>query len=137
MKVAYTPRGLGRWQVTRADITELFKRLRQVGLFARQDYWCCNSCGCSALTDDMRSKHVGWAFYHHQDMQSAFNSDTWDMDFLQRPLYLTYGDPKGKGEDTIAVGNMIVAIMSELGLQTEWDGNPNKRIAILPTGVVS
>lgn len=122
--------------VTRYDINKLFKRCREVGLFARQNYWCCNSCGTAALHTDMRPKHVGWMFYHQQDAD-AFVWDGVEDHVLRRPLWLTYGDPKGNPADTVTVGNMIVAIMSELGLQTDWDGNPNTRINVLPMGIQS
>ena len=125
---------MNEFVVTRYDVNKLFKMCRAVGLFARQNYWCCNSCGCAALESDMQPKHVGWLFYNQQDTD-AFVFDGVEDSVLWRPLWLTYGDPKGDPEDTIAVGHMILALMSELGLQTEWDGNPNTRINILPRGL--
>ena len=48
----------------KANLTLAFKLLRKKGYFARQNFWCCQSCAWSAIPEGKNSKVV---FYHNQD----------------------------------------------------------------------
>jgi hypothetical protein len=98
--------------ITRQRITSAFRDLRKAGYFAKQNFWCCQTCGWSAIP--VEEKKV--VFYHLQDGASIKKG------ILIKPLYLAWaGD-----------GNEIVNILAKYGLQTEWDGSTDTRIAILP-----
>lgn len=49
---------------TRNLLTAAFKTLRSEGYFARQNFWCCQSCGWNAIPEHKSSNAV---FYHRQD----------------------------------------------------------------------
>lgn len=96
---------------TRELVTQAFKKLRKAGYFAKQNFWCCMSCGLSAIPEDAEK----FVFYHNQD------NDAWNKEKeLDRPLHLCWG---GDGKE-------IVSILESVGLNTEWNGNDDSRIAI-------
>ena len=50
-------------KVFRAKVTAGFRRIRKLGYFARQNFWCCQSCAWSNIPEE-NDKVV---FYHEQD----------------------------------------------------------------------
>jgi hypothetical protein len=83
------------------------------------------SCGWAAVPEGQEKV----VFYHDQD-QFAFceepGGDCGDNNRgnLVHPLYIAWsGDAKE-----------IIDCLSQQGLETEWDGTPETRIAILPPG---
>ena len=94
--------------MSKTKITAAFKELRKLGYYARQNYWCCQSCAWSDVPDEKSSKVV---FYHNQDND----------------------DLKRKGECMLAWagdGNEIVSVLNKHGIKTEWSGSSDKRIQI-------
>lgn len=91
-----------------SKITKAFRELRKLGYTAKQNFWCCQTCGWAALTDEQANKAV---FYHHQD-----------YDVLKKYGY-TFLCWSGDG-------NEIVSILQKHGIKTNWDGSKNKRIGI-------
>lgn len=92
----------------KTNLSKAFAALRKAGYFARQNFWCCQSCAWNAMTEEQGEKAV---FYHRQD-----NADKQ----LGNPFHLAWaGD-----------GNEICSILNSNGVTTEWDGNKNKRILI-------
>lgn len=86
-----------------------FRKLRKAGYFAKQNFWCCQSCGWAAMTDEQRNKAV---FYHAQDNDSKKEG---------RPFHLAWsGD-----------GNEICNILRGEGITVEWEGSPDKRICVV------
>jgi len=116
--------------VTKMDINHFFKALHKAGFFARQSYWCCNTCGCAALEKDLKPKHRGWVFYNRQDA-SAFRSRRYDWKIiLLDDLYLTFGDTKGNMNVTKRIGREVEVIALRCGLLVDWNGDPQTRIRI-------
>lgn len=100
---------------TKQKITQSFRDLRKAGYFARQNFWCCQGCGWSAIPEESKHKAV---FYHRQDTES------FDGKELKRPLHLAWdGD-----------GHEIAGILRNNGLSVEWNGSPDTRIKVLPKG---
>lgn len=94
---------------TRSNLTKAFVALRKAGYFAKQNFWCCQSCAWSAIPDDKADKAV---FYHNQDNQSKLNGE---------PFMLAWsGD-----------GNQICKILNENGVETKWSGDTNTRIEVI------
>jgi hypothetical protein len=90
---------------TRRLITRAFRNLRSRGFFAKQNWYCCQSCGCAALP-------VGttrWAFYHAQDADSLREDGS---------VFLSWGGD----------GHTIVKALEGVGLRVEWDGTESRRI---------
>lgn len=86
-----------------------FKALRKEGFFARQNFWCCQSCGCAAVPEDKAEAYV---FYHAQDKD--------DLD-RNGSCYLAFGGNGAK----------IVEILNANSIKTEWDGSENSRIKMI------
>lgn len=104
-------------------IAKAFSALREKGYFAEMHFQCCQSCGWAAVPEGQEKA----VFYHDQD-QFAFGDepggDSDNRGNLVHPLYLAWsGDAKE-----------IIECLSQHGLETEWDGTPEMRIAILPPG---
>ena len=90
------------------NLNKAFKALRKLGYFARQNFWCCQNCAWSALTDEQAKKAV---FYHYQDWT--------DLKHSRSCCLACSGD-----------GQEIIKVLNENGVHTEWDGSENKRIRI-------
>jgi hypothetical protein len=89
-------------------LTKSFRELRKMGYFARQNFKCCQSCGCSAIPEELKDKYI---FYHYQD----------NGDLLRHgECYLAWS---GNGEQ-------IVKILKQNDVIVEWDGSQDTRILV-------
>jgi hypothetical protein len=89
-------------------LVKAFKELTKIGYFAQHNYWCCQSCAWSAMTDEQAKKAV---FYHEQD-----SDDLEENNFC----YLSWS---GDGQE-------IVNILNNNGIEVEWSGSETDRIKI-------
>jgi len=89
-------------------LNKAFRALRKAGYFAKQDFECCQSCGCAAVPDTHQHKYV---FYHRQDRDYLRNTGK---------CYLAWN---GNGEE-------IVKILRDAGIKVGWDGSDTKRIEV-------
>jgi hypothetical protein len=92
-------------QIIMSKITEAFKELRKLGYFARQNFWCCQSCAWAAVPDG-KDKVV---FYHQQDKERLQKTGE---------CHLAWS---GDGQE-------ICQVLNRHGITTEWDGTEHKRI---------
>ena len=88
-----------------------FRMLRKRGYFARQNFWCCQTCAWYAIGEDHPDQVGRAVFYHHQDTEQ---------------LNKTGGTMLAWAGD----GHEIVKVCTEAGLATKWDGDENTRIWI-------
>ena len=88
-----------------SKLTLAFKALRKAGYFARQNFWCCQSCGWAAVPDGTEKV----VFFHKQDAD--------DLRRTGRVHLAWSGD-----------GVEICRILGEHGVRTEWNGSGDKRI---------
>jgi hypothetical protein len=101
---------------TKEKVNQAFKLLRKAGYIAKQDFWCCQSCGWAAIHKDYPDAEK-IVFYHNQD------NEAWNKDKeLDHPLYLAWAGDGGE----------IVNIIKSVGLSVEWDGSKDNRIMIQP-----
>jgi hypothetical protein len=96
--------------VTTSKLNKLFRDFRKAGYFAKQNFWCCQSCALSAI---QVSKYV---FYHRQDADGIVDKQ------LVRPLHLKWG---GNGWE-------ICKIINDNGISFMWTHDTDKTIEILP-----
>jgi hypothetical protein len=85
-----------------------FRVLRERGYFAKQNWQCCQTCGCHAVPDEFGRRYV---FYHAQDANCL----------------------RERGETHLAWagdGHEIVEVFRAEGLRVEWDGSQSRRILI-------
>lgn len=133
------------YESDKAKLNAAFACFRQLGLVARQNFYCCGGCAGAAIADQLGTKFTklwntkgpvaakraydkvtGCVFYHQQDAARL-------RDYGQ--LYLAYGsvDSTEAGEiglPTVEVGKRIVEVLKALGLRYEWDGQEHSRIMI-------
>ncbi|MDA2812835.1 hypothetical protein O4J56_19475 [Nocardiopsis sp. RSe5-2] len=101
-------------------LTRAFDELNERAIVAREDFSCCRRCGLGEIRDedhDGEGEARGYVFYHQQDTR-------------RRPLYLAYDTPDGTDESMTALGDEVVAVLTEQGLTVEWDRDPDVRIAV-------
>lgn len=104
-----------------------FEILERGGIVARQNYWCCQTCGSAAIHDEMLSAAEdgepvrGYVFYHEQDTEGAAGYGQ---------LYLAYGSFSGEDSDSVAIGKELVIHLEEVGLEPRWGGKLDERISV-------
>lgn len=90
------------------ELNTAFRALRKQGYFARQNFWCCSSCGCYAVPEDKAETFV---FYHRQDADRLAETGE---------TYLTWaGDP-----------TVIRSVFECAGMEVEHDGSESTRILV-------
>lgn len=104
----------------RARIRKAFNELGKMGWFARQNWKCCQTCGCAEVPESYNNKFV---FYHAQDAE-AINDDNGDL--CKDGMYLTHGEG-GNGTE-------IVKVLNKHGLKAKWNGNNDTRILVKHKG---
>lgn len=97
----------------KSKINKGFRALRKAGYTAKQNFMCCQNCGCAALYDNESEKYV---FYHKQDAEYLKKNGN---------VYLAH---RGNGEE-------IVKILRDSGLIVEWDGDDSHRIKLLNSSI--
>lgn len=100
----------------------VFRILRKLGFFAKQDFWCCMTCGVHAVPDDAKK----WVFYHGQDVDAfrlGYNGPK--TKFLHKPIAIAFGT-------TLVEGREIVGVFESEGFEVEWDGMMEHRIMVQP-----
>ena len=89
-------------------ITAAFRALRKAGYVAKQNWQCCQSCGCAALPDGAEK----YVFYHAQDNERLKNTGACHLAWN--------GD-----------GTEIATILQDAGLKVNWNGSHDQRMEIL------
>ena len=90
-------------------ISKAFRELRRKGYFAKQNFWCCQTCALEAIPNNT-PKYV---YYHKQDIKCFKKTGK---------LYLKWRS------DT---PQEIVQAFEKQGLKVEWDGDRGHTIKIL------
>lgn len=102
-------------------ITAAFRILRKHGFFARQNWSCCQGCGCSELPDGT-TKYV---FYHRQDGETLNRIGevnlSWGTVVYRR---------KPSKEKLESIGKEVVNALRAKGLTVEWNGKSDRRITV-------
>jgi hypothetical protein len=109
-----------RWPIpTDCDrLDRAFGTLEKVGIVARQNFTCCQSCGAAEISDE--GDGDGYTFYHSQDTESASDGGH---------LFLSYGSLR-ETVDPVEIGQRVAAALRREGLAVEWDGQLEQRILV-------
>jgi hypothetical protein len=89
-------------------LTDAFKELRANGYFARQNFWCCQSCAWADIPKEKAKKAV---FYHNQDRD--------DLQRTGKTMLAWSGDSK-----------FICQVLEKHGVKVNHDGSSNTRIEV-------
>jgi hypothetical protein len=104
-----------------------FAALETAGVVARQHFSCCGTCGAREIVDEMdratkEGRPVrGYTFFHVQDTEHAVEGES---------LYLSYGAVGGDKDAGVAIGQEVVAALSDSGLHPDWNGRHANRIGL-------
>jgi len=121
----------------KTKLTKAFKLLRKKGLIAKQNFSCCASCGTYELNEIGNEKGIenngvypaGFVFYHKQDYEDLTRSGYVHIRYAG---FYNKKDKLRKGSlSDVKIGKTIVEVMNEIGLRTEWDGDPNRCIKVV------
>ena len=102
-------------------IAKAFAALESKGYFTAMHFQCCQSCGWGAVPLDAEKA----VFYHDQDNYAFESQDEPDYNIsgkLRHKLHLAWS----------VNAKEIIEALADQGLETEWDGSDEHRIAILP-----
>lgn len=125
-----------RTPMNKANLDAAFKCLRGVGLLARQSFLCCQSCaGYQIALDgkkllDAGKPPKGCVYYHKQDTENLRDGHDFYLAFGQIEYHGDGNEVTKIGDDTAAVGKLVVDVLNRHGVETEWDGDPNRRIKV-------
>jgi len=115
----------------------VFKYLEKTGIAARQNYWCCQTCGTSAIASEFRESiakgkpYVGFAYYHEQDLENALDTGFLRLTYgIQDDLALDDQDAIGCNGEVLFAGSAYGAVGGgagkDSGTQTSLDCYPKK-----------
>ncbi|GIK62643.1 MAG: hypothetical protein BroJett018_04370 [Chloroflexota bacterium] len=104
-------------------LDKAFDELNRAGIIARQNFWCCQTCGHAAMDDELKKvrRARGYVFFHEQDTESAVQSGV---------LYLSFRSRDYQRERMVKIGHEIVGVFKRYGFDVHWDGDAKKRIGI-------
>ena len=106
-----------------------FKQMRKSGLLARQNFSCCQTCGCYELAEKakkMEKKPKGYVFYHRQDgaqIRKEYERGETPSTYL---AFGAYGDFTKE-----QVADLVIACLTANGMTVEWKGDPGTRIKVI------
>lgn len=116
-------------------IGKAFKQLRQLGIIARQNFMCCNSCAgndignyIEKLSDNKRKKIRGMVYFCRQG-ETSFK-ETGDL-YLQYCDRSTNARPDDVDLSTKEVGKLICSVFKKLNIPYNWNGDDNKCIHVV------
>ncbi|MFJ9853104.1 DUF6891 domain-containing protein [Streptomyces sp. NPDC101150] len=111
-------------EVTDADrVAGAFAALERQGLTARMNFTCCSGCGLAEIGAERAEGDHGFVFFHYQDTETLADGGG---------LSVRYGAHADSERERAEVGRTVLAALTEAGLPAEWDGNPDKVIAVAP-----
>lgn len=144
------------------ELTPLFKAMRKAGFDARQRFTCCSSCAGAQIAteyrerfkknpEDKKLKSLGFVFNHAQDQYTEQELDRMAHRGETVEVPLRYGPVEATGDgfdfngapvpplltvglDIKEIGERIVQVCKEIGMEYVWDGDPDKVIYVLPFG---
>lgn len=96
-----------------------FSAMRKAGIFARQSFECCQSCGLASVPEEQAEKR-GYVFYHQQDAEDLKKKGE---------CYLAWGIGGGMGAQK-NFGNKVREILESAGVVVDWNGSNDTRIKI-------
>jgi hypothetical protein len=102
------------------QIAKVFLELEKQKVKCEQNFWCCQTCGCSAMNDyEDNLNYEGYCFFHNQDFDTLK---------IEGVTHLSYGSFREKTMEEI--GDRIFKMFKKEGIKVTWNGNSNSRIMI-------
>jgi hypothetical protein len=114
---------------TNERIDAAFFALEEKGIFAKQNFTCCSSCGHSEAFGVITERRAngrpgrGYAFYHQQDTESGKEG---------HGLYIAFGAFEDGEEASLKIAQEISQTFTECGIEHDWNENSRTRLYIKP-----
>jgi hypothetical protein len=107
-------------------LDEAFVELDRNGIVARQNFTCCQTCGCAEISYEIEDTEAfrpvrGYVFFHTQDTESAVRNGY---------LYLAFGSLLGDEHESKVIANEVCETLKRHGLEPDWNGAVKTRICI-------
>jgi hypothetical protein len=107
------------------SLKKAFAEMNLKGITAKENYWCCQTCGLHAIThEDKNDGHYGFCFYHNQDNSSKKRKESFHLTFGHTSMEST-------DEQDVQVGKDICAILRANGCEVEWNESNARRIKVV------
>jgi len=112
----------------KARVTAAFKAVHQQGFVTRQAFWCCRSCGASALNGILKARpHIKGAIWYSRQSVDGM------ADPKEPGVYVCHGGPvNAEGEANLVAGRALVEAARAVGLVAEWDGTEADCVYLRP-----
>ncbi|MBX3232238.1 MAG: hypothetical protein KIT84_19010 [Labilithrix sp.] len=113
-------------------LSDVFDLLEDSGIFARENYWCCQSCAYAAIDEEIAEaleageEVRGYVYFHSQDTDRAVESGE---------LLLRFGGLSGEPlrlerEATQQIGEEVTTALEDAGFEVRWSGSPGEAITM-------
>ncbi|HZX03231.1 DUF6891 domain-containing protein [Kribbella sp.] len=112
------------------EVAAAFAELDAVGIVARMNFTCCQTCGSTEIYDERPADRpsTGYVFFHSQDGERLAEDPA--------VLFLAYGAFDATESDwpdrATAVGSQITAVLRAHALPVTWNGTTTQRIQLGP-----
>lgn len=103
-------------------LMEAFEILEQKGVISRANFSCCSRCGNGEIHGEASSHHVGYCYFHEQDLDRCIEDGRLDL------RHGVVGDDSDDLEKRAEIARKIIETMKDVGLATEWNEDPEKVI---------
>ena len=121
-----------RLRETMVRLTRAFRKMRNCGLLAKENFACCWTCGIEEITElatsrvDAGREVLGYVFYDMQDNMERCAGG--DFHLVSGQFYL---EGLGKvGISSTAVGKLVCYCLKKCGVAYEWDEEENTYIRV-------
>ena len=105
-------------QKIQGKIDKVFEALDKQKIKGEQSFWCCQTCGASAM-EDYEAEYDGYVFYHKQDFDTLKSDGYTHLSFGSfRDVYI------------LDIAHKIVKAFQDEGIKVNWNGDINTRIQI-------
>ncbi|KAL5352836.1 hypothetical protein ACLOAV_002784 [Pseudogymnoascus australis] len=99
-------------------LMEAFEVLEQKGVISRANFSCCSRCGNGEIHGEASSHHVGYCYFHEQDLDRCIEDGRLDL------RHGVIGDDFADLEKRAEIARKIIETMEDVGLATEWNEDP-------------
>lgn len=104
-------------------LARAFAALQEAGITARENFTCCHTCGQAEIGGVADPEARGFVYFHSQCTESAVHG---------HGMTLLYGGFDGSPDTTAAIGREVVDALAAVGLDVEWDHDPESALTVTP-----
>jgi hypothetical protein len=123
-----------------------FADLEMIGVVARMNFTCCQTCGHAEIDDERQESSIGYTFFHQQDSERLVPGEPSELFLafgafgpvpdLDPELVQRWHDGDAAAREQVIetsderVGGAVVTALRAQGLVVDWDGTRSARIRL-------